>query len=47
MIYKYKDHIDSNLENFQTVYLIYTEYIYISVYINTHFTYISAFACYT
>lgn len=29
MIYKYKNHVDSNVENFQNVYLIYTEYIYI------------------
>lgn len=28
VIYKCKNHIDSNLENFQNVYLICTEYIY-------------------
>lgn len=29
MIYKYKNHVDSNVENFQNVYLIYIEYVYI------------------
>lgn len=36
MIYKCKNHVDSNAENFQNVCLIYTEYVYIDT-LHLHF----------